>query len=137
MSFNPEDYEIPSEFQHWKGDKAEDTLGPFFYKVDGDEIRTAFRVEERHCNAHNSLHGGVMMAFSDYTLCLSANGDAEESVATVSCNNEFTAPAFEGDLVLGKSETVKRGRSLVFTRAELRVGDKVILISSAVIKLLK
>ena len=78
-----------------------------------------------------------MMAFSDYTLCLSANGGAEESVATVSCNNEFTAPAFEGDLVLGKSETIKRGRSLVFARAELRVGDKVILIGSAVIKLLK
>lgn len=137
MSFKPEDFDIPTEYQHWKGDKAEDTLGPFFFKKEGDEIHTAFRVEKRHCNAHDSLHGGVMMTFSDYTLCLSANGGAEESVATVSCNNEFTAPAFEGDLVLGKSEAVKRGRSLVFVRAELTVGDKIILISSAVIKLLK
>ena len=137
MSFKPEDYDIPTQFRHWKGDKAEDYLGPFFFKVDGDVIYTAFRVERRHCNAHNSLHGGVMMTFSDYTLCLSANGGAEESVATVSCNNEFTAPAYEGELVLGKSETVKRGRSLVFVRAELKVEDRIILVSSAVIKLLK
>ncbi len=137
MSLNPKDYGIPLGFRHWHGDTAEDTLGPFFFKVDGDVIQTAFRVEARHCNAHDSLHGGVMMAFSDYTLCLSANGGAEESVATVSCNNEFTAPAYEGDLVLGKSEAVKRGRSLVFARAELTVNGKIILISSAVIKLLK
>ena len=137
MKYNPEDYGISTAFRHWHGDKAEDNLGPFFFKVEGDFIFTAFRVEERHCNAHESLHGGVMMTFADYTLCLAANGGAEESVATVSCNNEFTAPAHKGDLVLGKSEAVKRGRSLVFSRCELTVDDTIILISSAVIKLLK
>jgi len=137
MSIKPEDYNIPGEYRHRRGDEAEDFLGPFFFKVDGDEIHTAFRVEQRHCNSHGSLHGGIMMAFSDYTLCLAANTVAEQGVATVSCNNEFIAPAYEGHLVLGKSETVKRGRTLVFARAELRVEDKIILISSAVIKPLK
>ena len=137
MTYKPEDYDIPSEYRHWNGDKAEDYLGPFFFKVEGEVIHTAFRINKHHCNAHDSLHGGVMMAFADYTLCLSANGGAEESVATVSCNNEFTAPAFDGDLVLGRSEAVKRGRSLVFTRAELKVNNEIILVASAVIKLLK
>ena len=136
MTINAEDYNIPADYRHWNGDKAEDYLGPFFFRVEGDVIHTAFRICKHHCNAHDSLHGGVMMAFADYTLCLTANGGAEESVATVTCNNEFTAPAFEGDLVLGRSEAVKRGRSLVFARAELKVDDKIILASSAVIKLL-
>ena len=137
MNFKPEDYDIPTDFRHWHGDKAEDFLGPFFFKVEGEVIETAFRVQERHCNAHDSLHGGVMMAFADYTLCLAANGGAEESVATVTCNNEFVAPASTGDLVLGRSELVRRGRSLVFARGELRVDNKIILTSSGVIKLLK
>jgi uncharacterized protein (TIGR00369 family) len=137
MTFKTEDYDIPAGYGHWNGDKAEDYLGPFFFRVEGDVIHTAFRIQKHHCNAHDSLHGGVMMAFADYTLCLTANGGAEESVATVTCNNEFTAPAFEGDLVLGRSEAVKRGRSLVFARSELRVNDEVILASSAVLKLLK
>lgn len=137
MSFKPEDYQIPATYRHWHGDKAEDFLGPFFFRIEGEIIHTAFRVDAHHCNSHNSLHGGVMMSFADYTLCLAANGGGPTGVATISCNNEFTAPAFQGDLVLGRSETIKRGRSLIFVRCELVVEDRVILMSSAVTKLLR
>ena len=68
------------------------------------------------------------------TLCLCANGGETESVATVSCNNEFVAPACNHDLVLGRGEVVRRGRSIVFSRCRLSVEDKVILVASAVIK---
>lgn len=134
MSPNPSDYDIPSNFRHWVGDKAEDYIGPFFFDMEGENSRTVFRVLEHHCNAHDSLHGGILMALADYTLCLCANGGENESVATVSCNSEFIAPAFQGDLVQGSGELVKRGGSMVFVRCELRVEDKVVLMSSAVIK---
>jgi len=137
MKFIPEDYDIPAQYRHWHGDKAEDFLGPFFFMAEEGVIHTAFRIQEKHCNAHDSLHGGIMMTFADYTLCLAANGGAEESVATVTCNNEFVAPAFMGELVLGRSELVRRGRSLVFARGELKVDDRIILTSSGVIKLLR
>ena len=137
MAISPEDYAIPEGYRHWHGGEAEDYLGLFCLKVEDGIIHTAFRVEARHCNAHGSLHGGVMMAFADYTLCIAANGGEAESVATVSCNNEFVSPAFEGDLVLGRSEAVRKGRSLVFTRGELQVDNKPILTCSGVIKLLK
>jgi acyl-coenzyme A thioesterase PaaI-like protein len=52
----------------------------------------------------------------------------------VTCNNEFVAPANEGDLILGEAETIRRGRSIVFMRCTLRTGEQVILTSSAVIK---
>tara|TARA_Y200000002_G_scaffold324973_2_gene286863 strand:+ start:203 stop:622 length:420 start_codon:yes stop_codon:yes gene_type:complete len=134
MSFNPAEYEIPANYRHWEGDTAEDSIGPFFFYMDGDNPRTAFRVQAHNCNAHNTVHGGVLMAFADYTLCLGANGGESESVATVTCNNEFVAPANEGDLILGEAETIRRGRSIVFMRCTLRTGEQVILTSSAVIK---
>jgi uncharacterized protein (TIGR00369 family) len=134
MSFNPAEYDIPANYRHWKGDTAEDSIGPFFFYMDGNNPRTAFRVQAHNCNAHNTVHGGVLMAFADYTLCLGANGGESESVATVTCNNEFVAPANEGDLILGEAETIRRGRSIVFMRCTLRTGKQVILTSSAVIK---
>lgn len=134
MSFKPEDYDIPSHYQHWQGDKAEDFIGPFFFFMEGPHSRTAFRIQEHHCNAHDSVHGGVLMSFADYTLCLGANGGSSESVATVSCNNEFVAPAYQGELVLGQAETIRRGRSIVFVRCTLAVEDRIVLSSSAVIK---
>ncbi|PCJ26248.1 MAG: thioesterase [SAR86 cluster bacterium] len=134
MAFKAEDYGIPSLYQHWVGDKAEDYIGPFFFTMEQGNPRTAFRVEEHHCNAHESVHGGVLMAFADYTLCLGANGGESESVATVSCNCEFIAPALKGALIYGKGEVIRRGGSMVFVRCELLEEETVVLIASAVIK---
>ena len=134
MTISPADYDISTKYRHWEGDTAEDTIGPFFFYMDGEHPRTAFRVQQHHCNAHASVHGGVLMMFADYTLCLGANGGASESVATVSCNNEFTAPAYAGALIEGRAKLIKRGGSMVFVRCELFVDDDVVLMSSAVIK---
>lgn len=134
MAFKAEDYDIPSHYRHWTGDKAEDHIGPFFFTMEGQNPRTAFRVEEHHCNAHDSVHGGVLMAFADYTLCLGANGGESESVATVSCNSEFIAPAYKGVLIQGRGEVTRRGGSMVFVRCELLAENTIVLTSSAVIK---
>ena len=116
------------------GDRAEDHIGPFFFNMEGEHPRTVFRVQEQHCNAHDSVHGGVLMAFADYTLCLGANGGESESVATVSLNCEFIAPAYKGNLIHGRGEVIRRGGSMVFVRCELLADDNIILASSAVIK---
>lgn len=134
MSIKAEDYGIPYHYRHWVGDKAEDYIGPFFFYMDDSHPRTAFKVREHNCNAHDSVHGGVLMAFADYTLCLGANGGTSESVATVSCNNEFVAPAYKDEIILGEAETIRRGKSIVFVRCTLRVEDRVVLVSSGVIK---
>lgn len=136
-SLNPADFDVPSDYRHWQGDAAEDHIGPFFFRMQGEHPRTAFRVAAQHCNAHGAVHGGVLMAMADYTLCLGANGGAQEFVATISCNSEFIAPAELGDLVLGNGEVIRRGGSIVFVRCELCVGESVVLVSSAAIKRLR
>tara|TARA_R100001377_G_scaffold84277_1_gene67471 strand:+ start:133 stop:549 length:417 start_codon:yes stop_codon:yes gene_type:complete len=134
---NPQDYDVPTQYRHWAGDPAEDRMGPFFFRIEQGVIHSAFRVQAQHCNSHASAHGGLLMAFADYTLCIAANEGKEESVATVTCNNEFVGPAVAGDLICGVAEVTRRGGSLVFVRAVLSVEDRVILTSSAVIKRLR
>jgi len=133
-AYKPEDFGLPSGMTHWDGDHSEDHNGPFFFEMDGEEVRTAFRVGHHNCNAHNILHGGVMMMFADYTLCLAAIGGTHEGVVTVTCNNEFVGPASEGDIVIGRGEVTRKGGSLVFARAVLQVNGKTILTSSGVLK---
>ncbi|KKO12509.1 PaaI family thioesterase [Pseudohongiella sp.] len=126
--------DVPAGYKHWHGDRSEDHNGPFFFKLDGDDIATAFRVRPENCNAHNTLHGGILMMFADYTLCLAAIGGTHEGVVTVTCNNEFVGPAFDGDLVTGRGEVTRKGGSLIFARAVIEANGKTILTSSGVLK---
>ncbi|MDO9521412.1 MAG: PaaI family thioesterase [Pseudohongiella sp.] len=138
----PENYGIASHFQHWEGDAAEDHNGPFFFAVEtqsegSDKVQTAFRVKPENCNAHKTLHGGILMMFADYTLCIAAIGGTHEAVVTVTCNNEFVGPAFEGDLVTGRGEVTRKGGSLIFVRAVIEVNGNTVLTSSGVVKRVK
>lgn len=134
---NPQDFDVPTQFRHWRGDPAEDRVGPFFYRIEQAVVYSAFRAHAGHCNSHDSVHGGLLMAFADYTLCIAANEGKEESVVTVSCSNEFINSAVAGDLVCGRAEVTRRGGSLVFVRAVLSVENQTILTSSGVIKRLR
>lgn len=138
----PENFGIPAHFQHWEGDDAEDHNGPFFFAVDTGpdgvvSVQTAFRVRPQNCNAHKTLHGGILMMFADYTLCIAAIGGSHEAVVTVTCNNEFVGPAFDGDLVIGRGEVTRKGGSLIFVRAVIEVNGTTILTSSGVVKRVK
>ncbi|MDX1490191.1 MAG: PaaI family thioesterase [Pseudohongiellaceae bacterium] len=134
MSVDVKQYDIPEGFTHWQGDPAEDAVGPFFFKFEDGVLKSAFRVEERHCNSHQTMHGGLLMMFADYTHCIAANGGKQESVTTVTCSNEFVSPGLPGHLLIGTGEVIRKGGSLVFVRVTIRDGDQVVLTSSAVVK---
>ncbi len=136
-AFKPEDYGVPAQYRHWPGDTAEDHIGPFFYYMEGPHPRTAFRTRPEHANTHATIHGGILVAFADYTVCLGASGGEQESSATITLNTEFIAPARVGELLLGEGEVLRRGHSLVFVRARLQVEDRIILTASSVIKRLR
>ncbi|MDT8427530.1 MAG: PaaI family thioesterase [Pseudomonadales bacterium] len=134
---NPEQYQAPQGYQHWDGDNFEDLIGPFFFRMAGDIAETVFRVQTKNCNGQNIVHGGALMTFADYTLCIAATQGGKEPVVTVTCNNEFIGAANEGDLVRGRGEVIRRGGSLIFTRVVLTVNEATVLTASAVVKRLR
>lgn len=128
------DYDIPGDFRHWDGDAAEDHIGPFFYRPVAGGIETAFRPRPHNCNSSGAVHGGVLMTFIDYTLCVAAVAGTDERVVTVSCNSEFIAAARPGALLIGRGEVIRRTGSLVFTRGTIEVDGETVLTASAVVK---
>lgn len=139
-SFDPTNYDIPAHFKHYPGDTAEDFLGPFFYyrKNDSCDVgqicKAAFRVQPHHCNMGQTTHGGILMSFADYCLCMAAFSPDLVSVLTVSCNSDFVGSSKAGDLIMGESEVTRSGKSLAFTQCRLLVNGEPILTASGVIK---
>ena len=116
-------------------DPFEDRVGPFGYKVDDGRISFAFEAKSHHCNSSNSVHGGMLMTFADYAVCLTAIWDQPgQKCVTVSFNCEFAATGRQGDHIQSSCEVVRRTRSLTFVRGQVFVGERVLLNCSAIVK---
>lgn len=135
MTFDRASLHIPDDFRHWSGDPAEDHVGPFFFKPQGEgRVQTVFRPRLHHCNTYGGVHGGVLMTFADYTLCLAAMQSETDTAVTVSATCEFLDAAREGELLAGEGEVMRMTGSLVFTRAVICAGERVVMTASAVLK---
>ena len=100
------------------GDPFETLAGPLYWKKEADGSATsAFRAERKHMNGGGFMHGGCVMTFADFCLFAIANNVLKGSHSvTATFNGEFVGTCHEGDLVEGRGEVVKAGRSLVFIR---------------------
>ncbi len=111
--------------------------GPFFEKKVGDDIVRAFRVDDRHLNGLNFVHGGMLMTFMDSALARTIFHASDKRGVTLKMNSEFLLPARKGDWVEAHCELVKETRSLAFARGELRVGHRAIFKADAIFNFLR
>ena len=119
-------------------DQAEDHIGPFYYRAEGDKFRCVFLAEAKHSNMSGMLHGGVLMAFADYALCIAATeGYGDEGCATVSFSAEFVAVAEVGYLIECTPKVVRKTGSMVFVTGELLQEGQTLLVFNSVVKRLK
>src|ERR1700761_8120746 len=82
-------------------DPFEDRTGPFYFRIVGDaqkagSVQCVLPTAERHGNYRGGVHGGAILTFADYALCLvagrAADGGTNTSFAmTVSIAVEFLA----------------------------------------------
>ena len=94
--------------------------GPLYLRHEGSVVQFGFRVERRHVNPMNNLHGGMMATFCDMLLPLSvhrkSNEVADRFLPTVSLQIDYLAPAPLGAWVQGEAEPLRVTRSLVFAQ---------------------
>ncbi len=127
---------LPPGYQPYEyDDPFENLVGPLGYKVVDETISFAFRADERHGNTGGTLHGGMLMTFADFALCLTAVWDQPgEKCVTVSCHSEFVAAGYPGDLIEAAGEVVRRTRSLTFVRGQVFTAERVLVNYSAIVK---
>ena len=122
-------------WQTWTRDRFETHTGPFWHRTEGDgSVRCAFRVEKKHLNGMDNVHGGCFMTFADYCLFAFATSELENTGVTVSFGCEFLAAAREGELIIGSGEIMRAGGSMIFLRGVLKSGERPLFTFSATIK---
>jgi uncharacterized protein (TIGR00369 family) len=111
-------------------DPFEDHVGPFYFRLSGDaskagSVHCVLPTEARHGNYRGGVHGGAILTFADYALCLvagrAADGGTNTSFAmTVSIAVEFLAAGQTGSPLEATGEPLQVTGRLAFARG--RVG---------------
>ncbi|WP_373089019.1 PaaI family thioesterase [Sneathiella sp.] len=106
--------------------------GPFFEKiVDEHTIIRAFRAEKKHLNSMRFVHGGMLMTFADNALARAAIYGTGRYSVTIKMNSEFLSPAREGDWIEAHTDVIRRTKSVIFVRGDLKVGQKTVFKADA------
>jgi acyl-coenzyme A thioesterase PaaI-like protein len=130
--------ETEGEFKGWRTwtrDNFETHNGPFWHRMDENgRVQCAFRVEKKHLNGQRNVHGGCFMSFADYCLFALASSVLEGPGVTVSFACEFLDAAREGELVEGRAEITRSGKSVLFLRGMLTSSGRPVLSFSGTIK---
>ena len=122
----------------WRHDGYIAHSGPFWHRQEEDgTIRCAFRVEKKHLNGLQHVHGGCLMAFADYCLFAIASPVLQKPAVTTNFACEFLDAGCEGDLIVGTGEVTRAGGSLVFLRGKLTAGERTLFTFSGTMKQLK
>lgn len=107
-------------------------FGPVF--IDRDGRRMAFRVDERHINPVDGLHGGALATFAD-AMIVAVHEGAEVGAPhtpTISLSIEYFAPVPQGALVEAEVDLVRTTASMIFVQALMSVGERRIGRASAI-----
>jgi uncharacterized protein (TIGR00369 family) len=116
-------------------DPFEELVGPLGLKREGTDISFAFRIRSHHLNTGDTVHGGMLMTFADFAVCLAAVWDQpDKKCVTVSLNCEFVSAGQEGEMVEARCEVIRRTGRLTFVRGTVFAGDRVLLTCSSILK---
>lgn len=97
-------------------------------KITESEYQFRAKVSDIHTNAGGSAHGGYIMTLLDSGMGNASHrslGPGGRS-ATISLDVKFISAAKIDDVVIGTAWVLKKTRSLVFMRGELRCGDTLV-----------
>lgn len=113
-------------------------VGPPYQKRGADgNLVFGLLIDDRHLNARGVVHGGLLMTFMDQLLARSIHDRLDVgATATVQLDNQFLSGVRPGEWVDGRATIGRATRSLVFVTGRLAVGDRPVLTSSGVWKIL-
>jgi uncharacterized protein (TIGR00369 family) len=139
LAFDPAQYSVFDP-----PDPFEEHVGPFYFRVSGDarqagSVHCVLPTLERHGNYAGGLHGGAILTFADYALCLvagrAADGGTNTSFAmTVSIAVEFLDAGKVGLPIEARGEPLQVTGRLAFARGTITQGDRTIALWSGVVR---
>jgi uncharacterized protein (TIGR00369 family) len=109
-------------------------LGPIYNKKTDQGLVIGLRVEAKHCNAREQLHGGVFSSLADVALGYNAAFSKSVSVpiVTASLSIDYIGSAKLGEWIEIETDVQKVGRKMAFANCFFIVNSQRIARASAV-----
>ncbi|KAB1074844.1 PaaI family thioesterase [Methylobacterium planeticum] len=113
-----------------------DLVGPLYRRPrDG---AYAFAAAAKHANLIGVVQGGMMMTFADRALGVTAMAAAEgANCVTIEMQMHFIGVGRIGDWIVAHPRVTQRTGSLVFMRAEVTAGDRLVATATGIWKILR
>jgi acyl-coenzyme A thioesterase 13 len=129
------DMEVPREFRPlFRTSPVLDLIGPLYCRGEGTNLVIGLRVEAKHCNARETIHGGMLATLADvalgYTMAFASTPPA--SLVTANLTVDFAGTAKIGDWLEAHVDVLRQGSRLAFANCYIAVGEQRIVRASAV-----
>lgn len=106
----------------------EDVIGPIYQRRESaGDFTYAFRVRKIHTGPTGTAHGGSLMSFASTALSHAGFNARGNSLACLSVNASFLAPAQLGDLVICRPRLSHQTREILFLSGDCLVGESIVL----------
>jgi uncharacterized protein (TIGR00369 family) len=113
-------------------------IGPLWAKLAAPgRMKFGFLAGPHHINLQGVVHGGMLVTFVDHVLGgLVWYVSGKKVCVTATLNSDFVSAARIGDWIEGEGKVIRNGRSLIFVRGEVTVGERVVLAATGIWKVL-
>ncbi len=109
--------------------------GPYFHKVEsGGRFWHGVRIQNRHCNAHGSLHGGMMSAFADGLLTTAVSRQTKRRGITVRMVCDLIEAVVVGTWLDGTAWVTGQEGKMAYAEAEAFADGNIVFTASGVFK---
>ncbi len=113
-----------------------DLTGPIYYKkLDDGGFAYGFRIDDKHLNPNDVVHGGMLFTFADQFIGRAVVAETKRYCATIKLNVEFLAPGKNGDWIEGRSETMRITRDLAYMRGRVMSGHHTLMTAQGIWRL--
>jgi uncharacterized protein (TIGR00369 family) len=127
--------ELPAGFRPLlRTSPALELIGPLYGRGEGGRLEIGLRVEQKHCNARGTVHGGILATLADVALGYAMSFSTEPPTAAVTANLslDFAGSARIGDWLQTQVDIQKLGSRLAFANCYITAGGERIVRASAV-----
>lgn len=111
--------------------------GPFYIKKDTNRWTHGAFILDRHCNAANIAHGGMLMSFADGVSGHTVYSKTKRAGVTIKFNSEFLSAAREGEWLEGYGNVSHVSGDYVYCNTMLKVSTRNVLSVTSIFKLRK
>lgn len=113
--------------------------GPMYLKRSDGRVWLGFRVEARHCNPAQILHGGMMASFCDMMLPVCATylvpALARRFLPTINLQIDYLAPSPLGAWIEGEAQVLRTSTSLTFIQGLVTADGQPVARASGIFKI--